>query len=83
MDRGRAAGFLSAWRWPQIPGIHDFKGHKVHSASWDHSFDYSGKKIAIIGNGSSGIQILPEIAKLDGTEVTSFQRCRYIESVSK
>ncbi|KAL2419564.1 FAD-binding monooxygenase tazF [Exophiala dermatitidis] len=69
-----AQGFLSAWKWPDIPGIHDYKGHKVHSASWDHSYDYSNKKIGIIGNGSSAIQILPQMAKLPGTQVVSFQR---------
>ena len=69
-----ARGFLSTWHWPPIPGLHSFKGKVVHSAAWDHSFDYSGKRIAVIGNGSSGIQILPEVAKLDGTDVTSFQR---------
>lgn len=69
-----ARGFLSTWHWPQIPGLDDFKGHKVHSAGWDHSVDYSGKRIGVIGNGSSGIQILPAMAKLPGTQVTSFQR---------
>jgi len=69
-----AKGFLSSWRWPEIEGIHEFKGKKVHSAEWDHSYDYSHKRIAVIGNGSSGIQILPEMAKLEGAEVTSFQR---------
>ncbi|SMQ46884.1 unnamed protein product [Zymoseptoria tritici ST99CH_3D1] len=69
-----ARGFLSSWHWPEISGIHDFAGKKVHSADWDHSFDYSHKRIAVIGNGSSGIQILPEMAKLEGSEVISFQR---------
>ncbi|KAF7185276.1 putative sterigmatocystin biosynthesis monooxygenase stcW [Pseudocercospora fuligena] len=69
-----ARGFLSTWRWPQILGIHDFEGKKVHSAEWDHSYDYSNKRIAVVGNGSSGIQILPEMARLPGTTVTSFQR---------
>lgn len=69
-----AQGFLSRWRWPNIPGLHDFKGHKVHSAEWDHKFDYSNKRIGIVGNGSSGIQILPQMAKLPGTDVTSFQK---------
>jgi cation diffusion facilitator CzcD-associated flavoprotein CzcO len=64
----------SRWKWPNIPGIHDFKGHKVHSADWDHSFDYSHKRIGIIGNGSSGIQILPQMAKLPGVDITAFQR---------
>jgi len=65
---------FSAWSWPSIPGLRKFRGHKVHSANWDHDFDYSNKKIAVIGNGSSGIQILPQMAKLQGTQVTSFQR---------
>ncbi|KIV86201.1 hypothetical protein PV11_01829 [Exophiala sideris] len=69
-----AQGFLSQWKWPDIPGLHDFKGHKVHSAAWDHSYDYSHKKIGIIGNGSSAIQILPQMAKLTGTQIVSFQR---------
>jgi hypothetical protein len=64
----------SRWKWPNIPGIHEFKGHKVHSADWDHSFDYSNKRIGIIGNGSSGIQILPQMAKLPGVDITAFQR---------
>ena len=46
----------------------------MHSASWDHSFDYSNKRIGIIGNGSSGIQILPQMAKLPGTQIISFQK---------
>ena len=69
-----AQGFLSRWKWPTIQGIHDFKGQKVHSAEWNHDYDYSHKRIGIIGNGSSAIQILPQMAKLEGVEVVSFQR---------
>ena len=69
-----AQGFLSQWKWPKIPGIFDFKGARMHSASWDHNFDCSGKRVGIIGNGSSGIQILPQLAKLKDTHITSFQR---------
>lgn len=70
-----ARGFLSKWNWPSIPGIETFEGKRVHSAAWDHSYDYTNKKIAVIGNGSSGIQILPEMAKPElKNEVTSFQR---------
>lgn len=64
----------SSWNWPSIPGLQDFQGKKVHSANWDHDYDYSNKRIAVIGNGSSGVQILPQMAKLPGTKVTSFQR---------
>lgn len=69
-----AQGFLNRWKWPSIDGIHDYKGHKVHSAAWDHAFDYSHKRIGVIGNGSSAIQILPQMAKLEGVQVVSFQR---------
>jgi cation diffusion facilitator CzcD-associated flavoprotein CzcO len=69
-----ARGILSTWRWPEIEGLGEFKGKKVHSADWDHGFDYSGKRIGIVGNGSSAIQILPAMAKLERTKVVSFQR---------
>jgi cation diffusion facilitator CzcD-associated flavoprotein CzcO len=70
-----ARGFLSTWNWPSIPGLENFEGKKVHSAAWDHSYDYTNKKIAVIGNGSSGIQILPEMARPElKNQVTSFQR---------
>lgn len=67
-------GSTSTHRWPDIPGIESFKGHRVHSADWDHKFDYSHKRIAVIGNGSSGFQIVPQLAKLPGTTVTNFAR---------
>ncbi|EXJ84555.1 cyclohexanone monooxygenase [Capronia epimyces CBS 606.96] len=56
-----AAGILNAWRWPAIPGLHNFQGKLVHSANWDHSVELEGKRVGLIGNGSSGIQILPAI----------------------
>ncbi|CAI7583624.1 hypothetical protein PCG10_008630 [Penicillium crustosum] len=69
-----AQGVLVHPSWPDIPGLSDFKGHTTHSAHWDHEFDYSNKRIAVIGNGSSGIQITPQMAKLPGTEVVNFMR---------
>ncbi|KAK4900271.1 hypothetical protein LTR27_002495 [Elasticomyces elasticus] len=56
-----ATGFLSKWRWPDIQGLHEFKGILCHSAAWDKAFDSTGKRIAVIGNGSSAIQILPQV----------------------
>jgi cation diffusion facilitator CzcD-associated flavoprotein CzcO len=35
----------------------------MHSANWDGKYDFRGKKAGVIGAGSSGIQIIPEIAK--------------------
>ncbi|KAJ9221004.1 hypothetical protein DTO027B5_5779 [Paecilomyces variotii] len=57
------AGILNKWSWPQIPGLNDFKGKLMHSTQWDPSYDYAGKRIAVIGNGSSGIQIVPALQK--------------------
>ncbi|RAK96856.1 flavin-containing monooxygenase [Aspergillus ibericus CBS 121593] len=54
-----ATGFLNEWKWPNIPGLHEFQGKLMHSARWDESFDYSDKRVAVVGNGSSGIQIVP------------------------
>lgn len=55
------SGLLNRWRWPDIPGLHSFQGSLVHSAAWDPAIDWSGKRVALIGNGSSGIQILPQV----------------------
>lgn len=68
-----AVGFLSRWRWPSISGIKDFKGTLMHSAAWDPSFDSTGKRIAVIGNGSSAIQILPQIVE-KAQHLTNFIR---------
>jgi len=51
----------SKWKWPEIEGIHSFKGDLIHSANWPKDFKYSGKKVAVLGNGSSGVQIVPAI----------------------
>ncbi len=56
-----ATGILNKWHWPEIPGLKDFKGKVIHSANWDDSYDMTGKNIALIGGGSSGIQILPTL----------------------
>ncbi len=58
------SGVLNAWSWPNIPGLHDFKGHLCHSADWRAGYDFAGKRVAVIGNGSSAIQIVPELAKV-------------------
>jgi cation diffusion facilitator CzcD-associated flavoprotein CzcO len=67
-------GNLSAVNWPNIDGISDFKGTLLHTARWPHEgSDLTGKRVAVIGSGSSGVQFLPEAAKL-AKEVTLFQR---------
>jgi len=68
-----ARGAIHIPTYPNLPGLHDYKGIKMHSAEWDHSIDLTGKKIALIGTGASAIQIVPELAKVAG-QLTVFQR---------
>ncbi|KAJ4152243.1 hypothetical protein NW754_004038 [Fusarium falciforme] len=55
------SGILDKWCWPDINGLDSFQGKKMHSAAWDTSLDWTDKRVAIIGNGSSAIQILPQM----------------------
>lgn len=36
----QATGALNDWKWPNISGLHDFKGKLMHSASWDENYDH-------------------------------------------
>ncbi|KAL4894975.1 hypothetical protein BDV59DRAFT_200232 [Aspergillus ambiguus] len=54
-------GQLNQWKWPSISGLHTFEGSLLHSANWDESFDARDKKVAVVGAGSSGIQIVPAL----------------------
>ncbi len=57
-----ASGPLSTPVIPQFPGRDTFKGKNFHTNSWDHSYDYTGKRVAIIGSGASAAQVIPAIA---------------------
>ncbi|HEY0902512.1 MAG TPA: NAD(P)/FAD-dependent oxidoreductase [Marmoricola sp.] len=57
------SGGLSEPRLPDIKGIEDFQGEVFHSARWNHDYDLTGKRVAVIGTGASAIQIVPEIAE--------------------
>ncbi|KIX97341.1 uncharacterized protein Z520_06793 [Fonsecaea multimorphosa CBS 102226] len=59
-------GILNNWKWPDIKGLHAFQGPLVHSANYDTSLDLKGKRVAVIGIGSSGIQIISKIASQVG-----------------
>ena len=69
-----AMGSLSDPNKPPIPGIDDFAGDILHTGRWPHEeVDFAGKRVGVIGTGSSGIQSIPEIAKACG-HLTVFQR---------
>lgn len=57
-------GRFNAWRLPDYPGVADYNGLLRHTSKWDPSFDPRGKKVAVIGNGASGIQIVPSLQKV-------------------
>ena len=69
-----AMGILSAPYRPDIKGLDTFKGQQVMTAMWpQEGVDLAGKRVGIIGTGSTGIQLVPEAAKV-ASRVYVFQR---------
>ena len=68
-----ALGPLNRPALPTIPGMDTFAGHSFHSAGWDHQYDLTGRRVAVIGTGASAIQIVPEVAKSAG-QLLVYQR---------
>lgn len=69
-----AVGCLSASRIPDLPGLGAFGGEVHHTGRWPHEgVDLAGKRVAVIGTGSSGIQAVPELAA-HSAHLTVFQR---------
>ena len=66
-------GQLNRPAYPRIPGLETFAGQMFHSARWNHDYDLSGKKVAVIGTGASAIQFVPQIAPRVA-ELKLFQR---------
>jgi cation diffusion facilitator CzcD-associated flavoprotein CzcO len=69
-----ATGCLSASQIPEIPGLERFAGEWHHTARWPHEgVDVTGRRVGVIGTGSTGIQIIPEVAR-DAAHTYVFQR---------
>ena len=68
-----ASGPLADSSLPDIRGIDTYRGHKIHSARWDHDYDFTGKRVGVIGTGASAVQIVPELVK-QAEFVKVFQR---------
>jgi cation diffusion facilitator CzcD-associated flavoprotein CzcO len=68
-----ATGQLHQPARPPIEGMETFKGHSFHSAQWDHDYDLSCKRVAVVGTGASAVQFIPEIAA-QVSRLTVFQR---------
>lgn len=71
-----AGGFVHRARRPDIAGLDDFAGPAVHTARWDRTIELAGKRIGVIGTGASGVQVIPELAKV-AAQVTVFMRRKY------
>jgi len=70
-----ALGLLSKQNWPDIPGRETFKGEVYHTGKWPASHDFKGKKVGVIGNGSTGVQVITQLGKENEVErLVTFQR---------
>jgi cation diffusion facilitator CzcD-associated flavoprotein CzcO len=69
-----AVGCLSAPNTPNFPGIESFAGRIFHTGRWPHEpVDFTGRRVGVIGTGSTGIQLIPFVAQ-QAAHLTVFQR---------
>ncbi len=68
-----ASGCLSSVNHPDFDGLEDFEGVWCHSARWPEDVELAGKRVGVIGTGSTGIQLIPQLAKRAG-HLYVFQR---------
>ncbi|MFM9938937.1 MAG: flavin-containing monooxygenase, partial [Hyphomicrobiaceae bacterium] len=69
-----AGGCISTAQIPKFEGLSDYKGEKYHTGNWPHEpVSFKGKRVAVIGTGSTGIQAIPVIAE-EAAHLTVFQR---------
>ncbi|KAH7397926.1 flavin-binding monooxygenase [Cadophora sp. MPI-SDFR-AT-0126] len=71
-----ARGSLNDIAWPKIAGFDSFQGEVMHSAAWNQEYDFKNKRVGVIGGGSSSIQIVPSLQKVEGVRMTCFVRSR-------
>lgn len=70
-----AVGCLSEPYIPDFEGIDSFEGESYHTGTWPHDpVDFDDKRVAVIGTGATGIQVIPEVAKEEVEHLTVFQR---------
>lgn len=66
-------GLLSATNTPKFRGIDSFKGQILHTGAWPEGIDLKGKRVGVIGTGSTGVQVITAVAPIAG-HLTVFQR---------
>ncbi|RFU78295.1 cyclohexanone monooxygenase [Trichoderma arundinaceum] len=68
-----ALGTYSKINYPTIAGLEKFNGQKYHTGNWPKNYDLKGKRVGVIGNGSTGVQVMIAIAD-EVKQLVSFQR---------
>ena len=68
-----ASGLFNTPSVPAIPGLEKFEGTTFHTTNWNHGYEVRGKRVALIGNGSTGVQVMPWLAER-AERLTVFQR---------
>ncbi len=68
-----AVGGLVDPALPDIKGIQSFRGELFHTARWNHDYDLTGKRVAVIGTGASAVQVVPALAR-QVEQLSVFQR---------
>ncbi|KAI9439246.1 FAD/NAD-P-binding domain-containing protein [Lactarius indigo] len=71
-----AIGVLLVPKIPKLQGMESFKGEVFHSARWRHDVDLHGKRVGVLGNGSSASQFIPAISKNPTVSVVNFARTK-------
>ena len=66
-------GLLSATNLPVLPGMESFEGRLVHTGAWPEDLELTGQRVGVIGNGSTGNQVITATAPI-AAHLTSFQR---------
>ncbi|KAH8425102.1 flavin-containing monooxygenase [Aspergillus melleus] len=74
------SGIVNNWKWPNVEGLDQFKGKIVHSAKWDAEYQWEGKRIAVIGNGSSGLQLVPALQRKAAKIVNYARRATWVST---
>ncbi|MGB1906817.1 MAG: flavin-containing monooxygenase [Spongiibacter sp.] len=68
-----AIGALNIPKYPDIPGLDEFRGKVMHTAEWDAAYSLRGKRVAVVGTGASAIQVIPAVQP-EVESLTVFQR---------
>ncbi|BCS27046.1 flavin-containing monooxygenase [Aspergillus puulaauensis] len=72
------SGVLNNWTLPDIKGIDTFQGKLLHTAKWDPTYNWDNKRIAVIGNGSSALQVVPALQPKAGKVVNYIRNPTWI-----